>query len=149
MINSINRTRACHILTIEDPIEFVHEPLRSQITHREVGRTLPRSRMRFARGSRKSRRDLDRRAAHQRDHAAGAAAGELCVLVFGTVHTNSAPATIERIINAFPHDEQPQIRGMLAESWWASWRSSWSKRPTARGAWQRWRSCSARTRWPR
>jgi twitching motility protein PilT len=38
------------------------------------------------------------------------------VLVFGTVHTNSAPATIERIINAFPNDEQPQIRGMLAES---------------------------------
>ena len=38
------------------------------------------------------------------------------VLVFGTVHTNSAPATIERIINAFPADEQPQIRGMLAES---------------------------------
>jgi twitching motility protein PilT len=38
------------------------------------------------------------------------------VLVFGTVHTNSAPATIDRIINAFPADEQPQIRGMLAES---------------------------------
>jgi twitching motility protein PilT len=38
------------------------------------------------------------------------------VLVFGTVHTNSAPATIERIVNAFPNDEQPQVRGMLAES---------------------------------
>src|SRR5262249_39856138 len=37
MINHINRTRACHILTIEDPVEFVHEPIRSQITHREVG----------------------------------------------------------------------------------------------------------------
>jgi twitching motility protein PilT len=38
------------------------------------------------------------------------------VLVFGTVHTNSAPATIERIVNAFPADEQPQVRGMMAES---------------------------------
>ena len=58
------------------------------------------------------------------------------VLVFATVHTNSAPATIERIINAFPADEQPQIRGMLAESLVGIVAHSSSRLPTARGAWR-------------
>jgi twitching motility protein PilT len=117
MINSINRTRACHVLTIEDPIEFVHEPLRSQITHREVG---PHASS-FAHAIRSAGRENPDviLIGELRTNETMRLALQLAsygVLVFGTVHTNSAPATIERIINAFPHDEQPQIRGMLAES---------------------------------
>jgi len=117
MINHINRTRACHILTVEDPIEFVHEPLRSQITHREVG---PHSSS-FAHAIRSAGRENPDviLIGELRTNETMRLALQLAsygVLVFGTVHTNSAPATIERIINAFPADEQPQIRGMLAES---------------------------------
>lgn len=117
MINHINRTRACHVLTVEDPIEFVHEPLRSQITHREVG---PHASS-FAHAIRSAGRENPDviLIGELRTNETMRLALQLAsygVLVFGTVHTNSAPATIERIINAFPADEQPQIRGMLAES---------------------------------
>lgn len=117
MINHINRTRACHILTVEDPIEFVHEPLRSQVTHREVG---PHASS-FAHAIRSAGRENPDviLIGELRTNETMRLALQLAsygVLVFGTVHTNSAPATIERIINAFPADEQPQIRGMLAES---------------------------------
>jgi twitching motility protein PilT len=117
MINHINRLRACHVLTVEDPIEFVHEPLRAQITHREVG---PHASS-FAHAIRSAGRENPDviLIGELRTNETMRLALQLAsygVLVFGTVHTNSAPATIERIINAFPHDEQPQIRGMLAES---------------------------------
>ncbi len=117
MLNHINRTRACHILTIEDPIEFVHEPLRAQITHREVGHHTSS----FANAIRSAGRENPDviLIGELRTNETMRLALQLAsygVLVFGTVHTNSAPATIERIINAFPADEQPQIRGMLAES---------------------------------
>jgi twitching motility protein PilT len=117
MINHINRTRACHILTIEDPIEFVHEPIMSQITHREVG---PHASS-FANAIRSAGRENPDviLIGELRTNETMRLALQLAsygVLVFGTVHTNSAPATIERIINAFPADEQPQIRGMLSES---------------------------------
>jgi twitching motility protein PilT len=117
MINHINRTRACHILTIEDPIEFVHEPIRAQVTHREVG---PHASS-FAHAIRSAGRENPDviLIGELRTNETMRLALQLAsygVLVFGTVHTNSAPATIERIINAFPADEQTQIRGMLAES---------------------------------
>ncbi|MDB4974434.1 MAG: twitching motility protein PilT [Myxococcaceae bacterium] len=116
MINHINRTRAAHVLTIEDPIEFVHEPDRCQITHREVGPHV--SSFTYAiRSAGRENPDVIL-IGELRTNETMRLALQLAsygVLVFGTVHTNSAPATIERIINAFPADEQPQIRGMLAE----------------------------------
>jgi twitching motility protein PilT len=117
MINHINQTRACHVLTVEDPIEFVHTPARAQITHREVG---PHAET-FATAIRSAGRENPDviLIGELRTNETMRLALQLAsygVLVFGTVHTNSAPATIERIINAFPADEQPQIRGMLADS---------------------------------
>ena len=117
MIAHINATRAGHILTIEDPVEFVHHPIRCQITHREVGLDSPT----FA--------DAIRSAG--RENADVILIGELRgpetmrlalqlasfgVLIFATVHTNSASATIDRFVNSFPAAQQPQIRGMLADS---------------------------------
>ncbi len=117
MINHINRTRACHVLTIEDPVEFVHEPDRAQITHREVGSHASS----FAVAIRSAGRENPDviLIGELRTNETMKMALQLAsygVLVFGTVHTNSAPATIERIVNAFPTDEQPQVRGMMAES---------------------------------
>lgn len=117
MVDFINRSRAGHILTIEDPVEFVHRPRRCQITHREVGRDTPS----FADAIRSAgREDADvilvgelRGPETMRLALQAASSG---VLVFATVHTNSAPATIDRFINAFSSDQQPAIRGMLAES---------------------------------
>ncbi|MEZ4371232.1 MAG: type IV pilus twitching motility protein PilT [Polyangiaceae bacterium] len=117
MINHINASRPGHILTVEDPVEFVHQPIKCQITHREVGLDTPS----FA--------DAIRSAG--RENADVILVGELrgpetmrlalqlasfgC-LVFATVHTNSAPATIDRFINAFPNSQQGQIRGMLGDA---------------------------------
>jgi twitching motility protein PilT len=117
MIDRINRTRACHILTIEDPVEFVHTPVKAQVTHREVGPDASS----FAAAIRSAgREDADVILVGElRNNETMKLALQLAsfgVLVFGTVHTNSAPATIDRILNAFPADEQPQVRGMLAES---------------------------------
>jgi twitching motility protein PilT len=117
MIDHINRNRASHILTIEDPIEFVHEPNKSQITHREVGAHASS----FAAAIRSAGRENPDviLIGELRTNETMKMALQLAsygVLVFGTVHTNSAPATIERIVNAFPADEQPQVRGMMAES---------------------------------
>ena len=117
MLDHINRGREGHILTIEDPVEFVHTPKKCQITHREVGDHTPS----FA--------DAIRSAG--RENADVILVGELRgretmkmalqlasfgILIFATVHTNSAPATIDRFVNAFPAGQQPQIRGMLADS---------------------------------
>jgi len=117
MIDHINRSRACHILTVEDPIEFVHQPHKAQITHREVG---PHA-VSFASAIRSAGRENPDviLIGELRTNETMKLALQLAsygVQVFGTVHTNSAPATIERIVNAFPNDEQPQVRGMLAES---------------------------------
>ena len=117
MIHHINAMRACHILTIEDPVEFVHQPQKAQVTHREVGPDA----VSFASAIRSAAREDPQviLVGELRNNETMKLALQLAsfgVLVFATVHTNSAPATIERIINAFPADEQPQIRGMLAES---------------------------------
>mgnify|MGYP002781235169 CR=1 FL=1 len=117
MVNHINRTRACHILTVEDPIEFVHQPMKAQVTHREVG---PHASS-FATAIRSAGREDPNviLIGELRDNETMKLALQLAsfgVLVFGTVHTNSAASTIDRIINAFPSDEQPQVQGVLAES---------------------------------
>ena len=117
MIDHINKTRACHILTIEDPIEFVHEPNRAQVTHREVGVHAST----FAAAMRSAGRENpdvvlvgELRTTETMKLALQLAS--FGILIFATVHTNGAAATIERIVNAFPADEQPQVRGMLAEA---------------------------------
>jgi twitching motility protein PilT len=117
MINHINKTRAGHVLTVEDPVEFVHESLKAQVTHREVG---PHASS-FATAIRSAGREDPNviLIGELRTNETMKLALQLAsfgVLVFATVHTNSAPATIDRIINAFPADEQGQVRGMLAES---------------------------------
>ena len=116
IIDAINRNRAGHILTVEDPVEFVHTAQRCQVTHREVGRDVPT----FQDAIRSSgREDADivlvgeLRGAETMKLALQAASSG--VLVFATVHTNSAPATIDRFINAFPAEQQPAVRGMLSE----------------------------------
>ena len=117
MIDHINDTRACHVLTIEDPVEFVHRPKKAQITHREVG---PHA-VSFASAIRSAGREdpnviLIGELRNNETMKLALQLASFGILVFATVHTNSAPATIDRIINAFPADEQPQVRGMLAES---------------------------------
>jgi twitching motility protein PilT len=116
MLDHINKTRACHIITIEDPIEFVHEPLRAQITHREVG--LHTSSFTTAmRSAARENPDVvligDLRSTETMKLALQLASQG--ILVFATLPTNGAAATIERLIGAFPADEQSQVRGMLAE----------------------------------
>jgi twitching motility protein PilT len=117
MIDHINKTRACHVLTIEDPVEFVHKPQKAQITHREVGLDADG----FASAIRSAgREDADVILIGElRTNETMKLALQLAsfgVLVFGTVHTNGAASTIDRILNSFPAEEQPQVRGMLAES---------------------------------
>jgi twitching motility protein PilT len=117
MVDLINETRAEHILTIEDPIEFTHPNKKCLVNQREVG-TNTRS---FANALRAAlREDPDViLVGEMRDKETielGITAAETGHLVFGTLHTNSAPKTVDRIIDVFPADQQEQIRAMLAES---------------------------------
>jgi twitching motility protein PilT len=117
MVDHINSTRACHILTIEDPIEFVHQPRRAAITHREIGIHASS----YANAIRSAGREDPNviLIGELRTNETMKLALQLAsfgILVFATVHTNSAAATIDRIVNAFSADEQPQVRGMLSES---------------------------------
>jgi len=106
-----------HVLTIEDPIEFVHEPISCRITQREVGKHVPD----FATAMKSAgREDADvilvgeLRGAETMSLALRLAS--FGVLVFGTLHTNGAHATIDRFVNAFGAEEQPMIRSLLADS---------------------------------
>jgi twitching motility protein PilT len=117
MVDHINRRRSCHVLTIEDPVEFVHTPIKAQVTHREIGPDA----VSFASAIRSAgREDADVILIGElRTNETMKLALQLAsfgILVLGTVHTNGAAATIDRILNAFPAEEQPQVRGMLAES---------------------------------
>ncbi|GAC1410225.1 MAG: type IV pilus twitching motility protein PilT [Actinomycetota bacterium] len=117
MIDLINTERSGHILTIEDPIEFVHEPKRCVVTQREVGSHTHS----FANALRSSlREDPDViLVGEMRDLetiSLAITAAETGHLVFGTLHTMSAAKTIDRIVDAFPADRQEQIRVMLSES---------------------------------
>ena len=116
MIDFINRTRSDHIITIEDPLEFVHENKRCLINQRQVGQHTHsfKDALRAA-----LREDPDVvLVGEMRDLETVAIAVETAEtghLVFGTLHTSSAPSTVDRVINQFPADRQPQIRIMLAE----------------------------------
>jgi len=117
MINYINETRDGHIITIEDPLEFVHSNNRCLITHREIG-THARSFSDALRVASRENPDI-LMVGEMRDLETISLAltcAELGILVFGTLHTNSAAKTIDRIINAFPTDQQAQARTMLSES---------------------------------
>jgi twitching motility protein PilT len=117
MVDCINRTYARHIVTIEEPIEFVHCNKRSVITQREV----PEHSATFAAGLKAAlREDSDIvLVGEMRDLetiSLGLTAAETGLLVFGTLHTNNARKTIDRMIDVFPADRQPQARTMLANS---------------------------------
>ncbi len=117
MIDLINATRSDHIITIEDPVEFVHSNKSCLINHREVHRHT----MSFKRALRAAlREDPDIvMVGEMRDLETVEIAIETAEtghLVFGTLHTTTAASTIDRIIDQFPGERQSQIRTMLAES---------------------------------
>jgi twitching motility protein PilT len=117
IIDTINASYSKHIVTIEDPVEFVHQNKMSTVSHREVG---PHTRG-FGPALRAAvREDPDViLVGEMRDLetiALAITAAEMGVLVFGTLHTNNAAKTIDRLIDAFPADEQPQVRITLSES---------------------------------
>lgn len=117
MIDYINANRHDHILTIEDPIEFVHQSKQSLISQREVHRDT----LSFSNALRSAlREDPDViLVGEMRDLETirlAMTAAETGHLVFGTLHTTSAPKTIDRIIDVFPGDEKSMVRSMLSES---------------------------------
>ena len=115
LIDEINRKRAEHILTIEDPVEFVHRHKRCIVNQREIGPDAPS----FADALRAAlREDPDViLLGEMRDLetiSTAITAAETGHLVFGTLHTQSAPSTVDRIIDAFPAAQQEQVRVQLA-----------------------------------
>lgn len=117
MIDHINSVRSDHIITIEDPIEFVHKPKKCLINQREVHRHTKS----FANALRAAlREDPDIvLVGEMRDLETTEIAIETAEtghLVFGTLHTNTAASTVDRIIDKFPTDRQNQIRMMLSDS---------------------------------
>jgi twitching motility protein PilT len=117
MIDLINSTRKEHILTLEDPLEFIHESKQSLLNQRQIGEHSDS----FAAALRAAlREDPDViLLGEMRDLetiSLAMTAAETGHLVFGTLHTSSAAKTINRIIDAFPSDGQEQVRSMLSES---------------------------------
>jgi twitching motility protein PilT len=117
MINVINETRDVHIITVEDPIEYYHTHKKSVITQREVGEDVPSFGEALKRGLRQDpdvilvgeMRDLETMSAAIR-------AAETGHLVFATLHTTGAARTVDRIVDAFPMDQQNQVRTQLSSS---------------------------------
>jgi len=117
IIDVINKTQKGHIITIEDPVEFKHETQASVITQREVGRDTQS----FTSALRASLREdpdviLVGELRDLETISLALTAAETGHLVFGTLHTNSAPSTIDRIIDVFPPEQQEQVRSQLASS---------------------------------
>lgn len=115
MVDYINTNLARHIITIEDPIEFVHPVKKSVIVHREVGEHT-QSFAAALKGAMRHDPDIvllgEMREMETIKLALGCAS--MGMLVFGTLHTNNAAKTVDRIINTFPADEQNQVRVMLS-----------------------------------
>ncbi len=117
MIDIINRERDCHIITVEDPIEYYHSHKKSIVTQRELGVDVPSFAEALKRGLRQDpdvmlvgeMRDLE-------TMEAAITAAETGHLVFATLHTTGAARTVDRIIDAFPTNQQEQIRTQLASS---------------------------------
>ena len=117
LINFINENHDHHIITIEDPIEFYHEHIKSTINQREVGVDVPS----FSEAIRRAlRQDPDCiLVGEMRDLetiSAAISAAETGHIVFGTLHTNSAQGTVNRLLDAFPGNLQDQIRTQLSTS---------------------------------
>jgi twitching motility protein PilT len=117
MIDLVNSEYEGHILTIEDPIEFVHPSKKCLVNQREVG---PHT-MTFASSLKAALREdpdiiLVGEMRDQETIQLALTAAETGHLVFGTLHTSSAPKTVDRIIDVFPASQQGQIRAMLSES---------------------------------
>jgi twitching motility protein PilT len=117
LVNKINETRAGHIITVEDPIEFVHPNKECLVNQRQV----PHQTVSFARALKAAlRQDPDViMVGELRDLetiALAISASETGHLVFGTLSTTTATATIDRVINSFPAGQQAQIRSMISES---------------------------------
>lgn len=117
LIDYINRTRKAHIITIEDPIEFVHKNQQSLINQRQVGEHTESFKKALRAALREDpdivllgeMRDLE-------TISIAMETAETGHLVFGTLHTSSAPSTIDRIIDQFPTEQQNQVRTMLSVS---------------------------------
>ena len=117
IIDEANRTRKDHIITIEDPIEFVHKSKKAIVNQREVG-THTKSFSAALRGALREDPDIIL-VGEMRDLETISLAIEAAAtghLVFGTLHTINAAKTVDRIIEVFPPDEQEQIRSILADS---------------------------------
>lgn len=117
MLNEINLNEARHIITVEDPVEFVHTNKKSLFSHRNIG-TDTKS---FTAALKSALREdpdviLIGEMRDKETITAALTAAETGHLVFGTLHTNSAPQTINRIIDVFGGDEQPQVRAQLSTS---------------------------------
>ena len=117
MINVINQELDHHILTVEDPIEYYHTHKKSIITQREIGVDVPTFAEALMRGLRQDPDVI--LVGEMRDLAtmeAAITAAETGHLVFATLHTTGAARTVDRIVDAFPTDQQEQIRTQLASS---------------------------------
>jgi len=117
MVDHINRQRKAHIITIEDPIEFVHARKRSLISQREVGQHTPT----FASALRSALREdpdviLIGELRDLETMSLAVTAAETGIMVLGTLHTNGAISTMDRLVNTFPINKQGQVRSMLATS---------------------------------
>jgi twitching motility protein PilT len=117
MLNEINITENKHIITVEDPVEFIHQNKKCVFSHRETGSDTRSFSMALKYAMRQDPDII--LIGEMRDKEtieAALTAAETGHLVFGTLHTNSAPGTINRIIDVFGGDEQAQIRTMIASS---------------------------------
>ncbi len=117
MVDLLNKERKAHVITLEDPLEFIHENQTCLIMQRQVGIHVES----FASGLRAALREDPNviMVGEMRDLetiSLAITAAEVGLLVFGTLHTSSAAKTVDRIIDAFPKDQQDQIRTMLSES---------------------------------
>ena len=117
IVNEINKTRTANIITVEDPVEFIHKDAKSIVSHREVGKQTQT----FASALKAAlREDPDViLVGEMRDLetvSLALTAAETGHLVFGTLHTSGAPNTINRIIDVFPPEQQAQIRAQISTS---------------------------------
>ena len=145
MIDLINRTRTDHIITIEDPIEFVHENKKCLINQRAGAACTPTSFKHALRAALREDPDIVL-VGELRDLETVAIAIETAEtghLVFGTLHTTTAASTVDRIIDQFPPDRQAQIRVMLSESLQGRHLRRRCARRSAAAASRRARSCSS------
>ena len=117
IVNEINKTRTSNIITVEDPVEFIHHDIKSIVSHREVGKQTNS----FATALRAALREdpdviLVGELRDLETVSLALTAAETGHLVFGTLHTSGAPNTINRIIDVFPPNQQEQIRAQISTS---------------------------------